>query len=85
MELDKFMTSTEFATKIKRSYNTVAGWLRKGLIPGAVPQTLGKETRWFIPLERVDDFKQWDPKKKWGKRGKGKKSAKKSSNKGGTK
>jgi len=78
METDKFMTSMEFATKIKRSYNTVVGWLRKGLIPDAVQQTIGNETRWFIPNERVADFRQWDPKKRWGKRRKGKKAAKKS-------
>ena len=77
METDKFMTSMEFATKIKRSYNTVMGWLRKGLIPDAQPQTFGNETRWFIPIERVADFKQWDPRKRQGKRGPGKKAAKK--------
>jgi hypothetical protein len=85
METDKFMTSTEFATKIKRSYNTVLGWLRKELIPGAIPQTFGNETRWFIPTERVDDFHQWDPKKRWGKRGPGKKAAEKSKKTGAKK
>lgn len=77
MELDDYMTSTEFAAKIKRSYNTVLRWLRKGLVPGAISQTLGNETRWFIPNERVADFRQWDPKKRWGKRGPAKKAAKK--------
>jgi len=77
MELDKFMTSTEFATKIKQSYNTVLRWLRKGMVRGAVSQTLGNETRWFIPNERVADFRQWDPKKRRGKRGPAKKAAKK--------
>jgi len=82
MELDEFMTSTEFATKIKRSYNTVLRWLRKGMVPGAVSQTLGNETRWFIPNERVADFRQWDPKKRWGKRGPAKKASKKATKKG---
>ena len=71
------MTTMEFAAEIKRSYNTVLGWLRKGLVPEAVPKKLGNETRWFIPIERVKDFRQWDPKKRWGKRGPAKKAAKK--------
>src|SRR5262245_13451921 len=82
MELDDFMTSTEFATKIRRSYNTVLRWLRKGMVPGAISQTLGNETRWFIPNERVADFRQWDPKKRWGKRGPAKKASKKATKKG---
>jgi len=83
METDKFMTTSEFAVKVKRSYNTVLGWLRKGLIPGAVPQTFGNETRWFIPNERLADFRDWDPKKRWGKRGKSKKAATKKATKAG--
>jgi hypothetical protein len=85
MELEKYMTSVEFADAIKRKYSTVARWLRDGLIPGAEPQKLGNEIRWFIPRERVGDFKQWSPTKNWGKRGKAKKSAEKTTKKGSTK
>lgn len=80
------MTSTEFAEKIDRPYNTVIRWLRQGKVKGAISQPFGNITVWFVPKERVEDFEDWDPKKSQGKRGKAKesesKTSKKSSKKG---
>jgi helix-turn-helix protein len=72
MEIDRFMTSTEFAEKIKRPYNTVIRWLRQGKVPGAVSQPFGNINVWLIPRERVDDYQEWNPTKEQGKRGKAK-------------
>jgi hypothetical protein len=91
MELDNYMTATEFAEKIDRPYNTVLRWLKKGWVPRSEPKALGNETRWFIHVDSVKDFKQWDPTERWGKRGKAKtngaakKARKSSSKKGGAK
>ena len=56
------MTAGEFARQIKKPYTTVATWLRKGQVPGAVPQTIGEFRVWMVPEEAVSSFKQWQPK-----------------------
>ena len=56
------MTAGEFARKIKKPYTTVATWLRKGQVPGAVPQTIGDFRVWMVPVEAVDTFDVWQPK-----------------------
>jgi hypothetical protein len=74
MELDDFMTPSEFAIEIKRPYNTIMRWLRKGWVRGAILQKLGNDEVWFVPKERVKDYPEWNPTNQWGKRGKAKKS-----------
>ncbi|MGH9751851.1 MAG: hypothetical protein ACREA2_03630 [Blastocatellia bacterium] len=56
------MTAGELARKIKKPYTTVATWLRKGQVPGAVPQTIGDFRIWMVPEEAADTFPQWQPK-----------------------
>jgi len=51
-----------FGRKIKRPYKTVATWLRKGQVPGAVPQTIGEFRIWMVPEDAVSTFPQWQPK-----------------------
>jgi hypothetical protein len=58
----RFMTAGELARKINKPYTTVATWLRKGQVPGAVPQTIGDFRIWMVPEEAVDTFPQWQPK-----------------------
>ena len=56
------MTAGEFARQIKKPYTTVATWLRKGQVPGAVPQTIGDFRIWMVPDSAIETFKQWEPK-----------------------
>src|SRR5262249_17115960 len=56
MELENFMTATEFAEKINTPYPTVAGWLRDGRVPGAIRQKLGNMEIWMIPVDVLKDF-----------------------------
>jgi hypothetical protein len=62
MKEQRFMTAGEFARKIQKPYTTVATWLRKGQVPGAVPQTIGDFRIWMVPEAAVDTFPQWQPK-----------------------
>jgi hypothetical protein len=73
----RFMTAGELARKIKKPYTTVATWLRKGQVPGAVPQTIGDFRIWMVPEEAVDTFKQWQPKPGRPRKEAAKKAAKK--------
>jgi hypothetical protein len=79
MELNDYMTATEFSKEINRKYNTIMRWLRKGWIKGAILQKVGNDELWFIPKTRVKDYEEWNPTMKRGKRGKAKKSATKQS------
>jgi len=56
------MTAGELARKIKVPYTTIATWLRKGQVPGAVPQTIGDFRVWMVPEEAADSFPAWRPK-----------------------
>ena len=56
------MTAGEFARQIKKPYATVAAWLRKGQVPGAVPQTIGDFRVWMVPESAVETFAEWQPK-----------------------
>jgi hypothetical protein len=56
------MTDGEFARQIKKPYTTVATWLRKGQVPGAVPQTIEDFRIWMVPESAVETFAQWRPK-----------------------
>ena len=56
------MTAGEFARKINKPYTTVATWLRKGQVPGAVPQTIGEFRIWMVPEAAVATLLQWQPK-----------------------
>lgn len=56
------MTAGEFARKINKPYTTVATWLRKGQVPGAVPQTIGEFRVWMVPEEAIASFPEWQPK-----------------------
>jgi hypothetical protein len=76
MEIEGFMTASEFAEKINTPYPTVAAWLREGRVPGAQLQALGNLKFWLIPVDVLKDFsrpKKGRPKKaatsKGGKKG----------------
>lgn len=56
MEIDKFMTATEFAEKVNTAYPTVAKWLRDGKVPGAFRHKLGNMEIWMIPGDVLKDF-----------------------------
>jgi hypothetical protein len=58
MGKNNFMTAGEFARKIDVPYTTVATWLRKGQVPGAVAQTIGDFRVWMIPVETAIGFKR---------------------------
>jgi hypothetical protein len=62
MKEQRFMTAGEFARQIKKPYTTVATWLRKGQVPGAIPQTIGDFRIWMVPEGAVETFPQWQPK-----------------------
>jgi hypothetical protein len=62
MTEQRFMTAGEFTRQIKKPYTTVATWLRKGQVPGAVPQTIGDFRIWMVPEDAVETFPQWQPK-----------------------
>jgi hypothetical protein len=62
MKEQRFMTAGEFARKIEKPYTTVATWLRKGQVPGAVPQTIGDFRVWMVPESAVETFEEWQPK-----------------------
>ncbi|QQS46463.1 MAG: hypothetical protein IPM66_21580 [Acidobacteriota bacterium] len=76
------MTAGEFARKINVPYTTVATWLRKGQVPGAMAQTIGDFRVWMIPEDIVEGFerpKRGRPRRLKGQAEKaGAKSAKKS-------
>ena len=83
MKGQRFMTAGEFARKINKPYTTVATWLRKGQVPGAVPQTIGAFRIWMVPEGAVDTFPEWKPKPgRPSKTGAEKKPAAKKSKKG---
>jgi hypothetical protein len=66
MELEQFMTATEFAEKVNTAYPTVAKWLREGKVPGAFRQRIGNMEIWMIPGDVLKDFvrpKMGRPKK----------------------
>jgi hypothetical protein len=79
MKEKRFMTAGELARKIKKPYTTVATWLRKGQVPGAMPESIGDFKIWKIPEEAADTFKQWQPKPGRPKKETTKKSTKKGS------
>jgi len=56
------MTAGEFARQIEIPYTTIATWLRKGQVPGAVPQTIGNFRVWMVPEEAVNILEEWRPK-----------------------
>jgi hypothetical protein len=85
MKEQRFMTAGEFARKIQKPYTTVATWLRKGQVPGAVPQTIGDFRIWMVPEAAVDTFPQWQPKPGRPTKEPGAKKAAKKSKKGATK
>jgi hypothetical protein len=58
MGKNNFMTAGEFARKIDVPYTTVATWLRKGQVPGAIAQTIGDFRVWMIPVETAIGFKR---------------------------
>jgi hypothetical protein len=67
MELEQFMTATEFAEKVNTAYPTVAKWLREGKAPGAFRQRVGDMEIWMIPGDALKDFvrlKMGRPKKR---------------------
>ena len=67
MELEQFMTATEFAEKVNTAYPTVAKWLREGKVPGAFRQRIGNMEIWMIPGDVLKDFvrpKMGRPKKR---------------------
>jgi hypothetical protein len=85
MKEQRFMTAGEFARQIKKPYTTVATWLRKGQVPGAVPQTIGDFRIWMVPHSAVETFEEWQPKPGRPKKEVGPKKAAKKAKKGGTK
>jgi len=76
------MTAGELARKIKKPYTTVATWLRKGQVPGAIPQNIGDFRIWMVPEEAADTFSQWQPKPGRPTKEAGEKKAAKKSKKG---
>jgi len=56
------MTAGEFARQIEIPYTTIATWLRKGQVPGAIPQTIGNFRVWMVPEEAVNSLEEWRPK-----------------------
>src|SRR5215510_16195099 len=62
MKERRFMTAGELARKINKPYTTVATWLRKGQVPGAIPQLIGDFRIWMVPEEAVDTWPHWQPK-----------------------
>jgi hypothetical protein len=63
---EEVMTAREFARRMEVPYTTVAGWLQKGIVPGAEAQEVGTFKVWMIPVSALKDFKRPDrgrPKK----------------------
>ena len=57
------MTARELARRIKVPHTTVMGWLQKGQVPGAKPETVGDFKVWVIPVAVVDSYPTWRPKR----------------------
>jgi hypothetical protein len=62
MKEKRFMTAGEFARQIEIPYTTIATWLRKGQVPGAIPQTIGNFRVWMVPEEAATTLEEWRPK-----------------------
>jgi hypothetical protein len=81
------MTARELARQLELPYTTVAGWLQKGQVPGAVAQMVGTFKVWMIPRSVLKNVDDWRPRpgrpKKAAANGTAKK-ARKSSKKGST-
>ena len=56
------MTARELARQLELPYTTVAGWLQKGQVPGAVAQTVGSFKVWMIPKAVLQNVDEWRPK-----------------------
>ncbi|HKV41356.1 MAG TPA: hypothetical protein VJX67_19275 [Blastocatellia bacterium] len=53
------LTTKEFAEEVHAAYPTVMGWLRRGMIPGAVfDDTIPRGGIWRIPADAVSQFRK---------------------------
>jgi DNA-binding transcriptional ArsR family regulator len=57
------MTARELARRIDVPHSTVSQWLQKGQVPGAEAQSVGDYKIWVIPVEVVDSYPEWRPKR----------------------
>jgi hypothetical protein len=58
----EFMTARELARRPNEPYTTVAGWLQRGLVPGADVQKVGPCRVWIVPAGAADTADTWRPK-----------------------
>lgn len=57
----EFMTAREFARRLREPYTTIAGWLQRGVVPGAEAQMVGTFKVWVVPAEALSTVEQWRP------------------------
>jgi len=57
------MTARELARRIDVPHSTVSQWLQKGQVPGAKAENVGDYKIWVIPVEAVDTYPKWRPKR----------------------
>jgi hypothetical protein len=80
------MTARELARRIDVPHSTVSQWLQKGQVPGAKAENVGDYKIWVIPVEVVDTYPNWRPKRGRPKKEAAKKTgAKKAAKKGSAK
>jgi hypothetical protein len=57
------MTARELARRINVPHSTVSQWLQKGQVPGAEAQSVGEYKIWVVPVEVVESYPAWRPKR----------------------
>jgi hypothetical protein len=57
------MTARELARRIDVPHSTVSQWLQKGQVPGARAESVGDYKIWVVPVEAVNSYPNWRPKR----------------------
>lgn len=55
------MTAREFARRLEEPYTTIAGWLQRGLVPGAEAHKVGTFKVWVVPVKALETVEEWRP------------------------